>query len=172
MLEEKPRVRQYYKHRWFWFDLRIAHTQIKVLTWQQINQLITRTNRWEYHLSSTHTHTQEISFWNELSRTSFYLPTLQVVVWLNQLAQGYPTRILGEGVVYKKNQLNHELNIIVRGQPGDTSEKIFGKSRTTDMSLSSRTILLFRAEWYDKNERGLDKILTHQSKCAPGRWTR
>ena len=50
---------------------------------------------------STHTHTK-ISLWNELSRTSFYLPTLQVVVQLNQLAQGYPTQILGEGVVYKK----------------------------------------------------------------------
>ena len=33
--------------------------------------------------------------------TSFHLPTLQVVVQLSQLAQGYPTQILGEGVVYK-----------------------------------------------------------------------
>ena len=47
---------------------------------------------------NTHTKT---TLWDELSRTSFYLPTLQVVVWINQLAQGYPTQILGEGVVYR-----------------------------------------------------------------------
>ena len=46
------------------------------------------------------THTKDIP-WHELSQTSFYLPTLQVVVWLNQLAQGYPTRIPGERVVYR-----------------------------------------------------------------------
>ena len=27
---DQPRVRQHYEHRWFWFDLTIAHTQIKV----------------------------------------------------------------------------------------------------------------------------------------------
>ena len=48
------------------------------------------------------THYTRISLWNELSQTSFYLPTLQVVVKLNQLAQGYPTQILGEGVVYMR----------------------------------------------------------------------
>ena len=48
------------------------------------------------------THYTRISLWNELSQASFYLPTLQVVVWLNQLAQGYPTQILGERVVRKK----------------------------------------------------------------------
>ena len=26
---KQPRVRQHYEHRWFWFDLMIAHTQIK-----------------------------------------------------------------------------------------------------------------------------------------------
>ena len=70
---------------------------------------------------------KKISLSDELSQISFYLPTLQVVVWLNQLAQGYPTKILGEGVV-TRNQLDHELNRTVREQPGDTSEKIFGKS--------------------------------------------
>ena len=25
----QPRIRQHYEHRWFWLDLRIAHTQIK-----------------------------------------------------------------------------------------------------------------------------------------------
>ena len=91
------------------------------------------------------THYTRISLWNELSQESFYLPILQVVVQLSQLAQGYPTHILGERVVYRINQLDHELNIAVRKQPGDTSKKIFGKSRTTGMLLSSRTILLFRA---------------------------
>ena len=38
---------------------------------------------------------------------------------------------------FTRNQLDHELNIAVRWQPGNTSEKIFGKSRTTDMLLSS-----------------------------------
>ena len=42
---DQPRVRQHYEHRWYWFDLTIAHTQIKVLTWQQIQQLTMRTNR-------------------------------------------------------------------------------------------------------------------------------
>ena len=52
--------------------------------------------------SFVNTYYTRISLWNELSQASFYLPTLQVVVWLNQLAQAYPTQILGEGVVYKK----------------------------------------------------------------------
>ena len=29
---DQPRVRQHYEHRWFWFDLTMAHTQVKVLT--------------------------------------------------------------------------------------------------------------------------------------------
>ena len=99
-------------------------------------------------LSFFNTHTK-ISLWDELSRTSFYLPTLQVVVWLNQLAQGNQHEFLEKGWFTKINHLDHELNIAVRWQPGNTSEKIFGKSRTTDMLLSSRTILLFRARWYD-----------------------
>ena len=52
-----------------------------------------------------------------------------------------------------ENQLDHEFNIAVRWQPGDTSEKIFGKSRTTDILLSSRTILPFRARRYDQGAR-------------------
>ena len=60
------------------------------------------------------THYTRISLWNELSQASFYLPTLQVVVQLNQLAQNYLTQILGERVVYRINQLDHELNITVR----------------------------------------------------------
>ena len=59
------------------------------------------------------THYTRISLWNELSQASFYLPTLQVVVQLNHLAQGYPTQILGERMV-TRNQLDHELNIAVR----------------------------------------------------------
>ena len=99
------------------------------------------------------THTR-ISLWNELSRTSFHLPTLQVVVQLNQLAQGIQHRFLEKGW-FTRNQLDHELNITVRGQPGDTSEEIFRKSRTTDMFLSSGTILLFRARRYDQESEGL-----------------
>ena len=100
------------------------------------------------------THYTRISLWNELSQASFYLPTLQVVVQLNQLAQGYLTPILERGW-FTRNQLDHELNITVRWQPGDTFEKIFGKSRTTDMLLSSRTILLFRARRCDQKREGL-----------------
>ena len=48
------------------------------------------------------------------------------------------------------NQHDHKLNIAVMWQPDNTSEKIFGTSRTTDMLLSSRTILLFRARRYDQ----------------------
>ena len=97
---------------------------------------------------------KKISLSDKLSQISFYLPTLQVIAWLNQLAQGYPTRILGEGVV-TENQLDHELNIAVRWQPGDTSEKIFGTSQTTDMLLSSRRILSFGARRYDQITKGL-----------------
>ena len=89
------------------------------------------------------THTR-ISLRDERGRTSFYLPTLQFIVQLEQLAQGIQHRFLENGW-FKRNQLDHELNIAVRSQPGNTSEKIFGKSRTTDMLLSSRTTLLFRA---------------------------
>ena len=28
---DQPRIRQHYEHRWYWFDLTIAHTQIKGL---------------------------------------------------------------------------------------------------------------------------------------------
>ena len=117
------------------------------------------------------THIQNIPY-NELYRTSFYLPTLQVDAQLNQLAQGYPTRILGEGVVYKKNQLNHELNITVRGQPGDTFEKIFGKSRTTDMLLNSRTFLLFWARRWDQESDGLPQSYLIDRGVHQGKWTR
>ena len=47
-------------------------------------------------------------------------------------------------------QLVHKLNISVRGQPGGTSKKIFGKSRSTDMLVRSRSILLFGARRYDR----------------------
>ena len=117
----------------------------------------------------THTHTR-ISLWNELSRTSFHFPTLQVVVQLNQLAQGIQHRFL-EKRWFTRNQLDHKLNITVRGQPSNTSEKIFGKSRTTDMSLGLRSILPFRARRYDQISKGLI-IQTHWSKSAPGKWTR
>ena len=103
------------------------------------------------------THYTRISLWNKLSQASFYLPTLQVVVQLNQLAQGYPTRILGERVVYRINQLDHEINIAVRRQPGDTSEKTFRKSRTTGMLLSSRTISLLSARRYDQMSEDLTR---------------
>ena len=55
-----------------------------------------------------------------------------------------------------ENQLDHELNITVRGQPGNASEKIFEKSRTTDMLLSSRTILLFKARRHDQKSKGFN----------------
>ena len=145
----KPRVRQHYEYRWFWSDWMIAHTPIK--GWIKTIGPLTDHEVQSMKISTFfNTHIQRISLWNELSQVSFYLPTLQVVAWLNKLAQGYPTQILGERVVYKINQLDHELNITVRWQLGDTFEKIFGKSRTTDMLLSSRTISLFRARWYDQ----------------------
>ena len=56
----------------------------------------------------------------------------------------------------EENQHDHELNITVRGKPGNTSEKISGKSRTTDMSPSSRTILLFKARRHDQKSKGFN----------------
>ena len=76
-------------------------------------------------LQQTH---KKISLSNELSRTSFHLPTLQGCL-AYPTRSGYPTQILGERVVYRINQLEHELNIAVRWQPGNTSEKIYGKSQ-------------------------------------------
>ena len=69
-------------------------------------------------------------------------------------------------MVYRINQLDHELNITVRRQPGDTFEKIFGKSRTTDMLLSSRTILLFRAIRYDQISKGLNNPNSLIEECT------
>ena len=81
-------------------------------------------------------------------------------------SSGYPTRILGEGVVYRITQLDHELNIAVRWQPGNTSEKTFGTSRTTDMSLGSRSILPFRARRYDQISKGLNNPNSSIEGCT------
>ena len=117
---------------------------------------------------NTHTKT---TLWDELSRTSFYLPTLQVVVWLNQLAQGYPTRILGEGVVYKKptwSRTQHSGQVTTWWYFREDIQKITNHRYVTKLKNN----LSFQGKMIWSNERGLDKILTHQSKCAPGRWTR
>ena len=66
----------------------------------------------------------------------------------------------------EENQHDHELNIAVRWQPGNTSEKIFGTSRTTDMLLSSRTILLFRARRYDQISKGLNNPNSLIEECT------
>ena len=98
---------------------------------------------------NTHTHTKRYPLtWTKSDK--LYLPTLQVVVWLNQLAQGIQHGFLEKGWFTGINQLDHELNIAVRWQPGNTYEKIFGKLRTTVMLLSSRTILLLRARRHDQ----------------------
>ena len=73
-----------------------------------------------------------------------------------QLAQGIQHRFLEKGW-FMKNQLYHEPNITVRWQPGNTSEKIFGKLRTTGMLLSSRTISLLRARRYDQMSEDLTR---------------
>ena len=57
----------------------------------------------------------------------------------------------------EKNQHDHKLNIAARWQTGNTSNRIFGTSRTTDMLLSSRTTLLFRARRYDQMSEDLTK---------------
>ena len=113
---------------------------------------------------NTHTHKENIP-WHELSQTSFYLPTLQVVVWLDHSSGVSNTDSWRMGGL-EENQHDHELNIAVRWQLGNTSEKIFGKSRTTDMLLSSRTILIFRQDDMIKRVRDWI-ILTHWSKSAP-----
>ena len=65
-----------------------------------------------------------------------------------------------------KKQLDHEPNMAVRGQPGNTSEKITRTSRTTDMLLSSRTILLFRARRYDQQSKGLNNPNSLIEECT------
>ena len=83
----------------------IAHTQIKDLG-KTIDPTIDHEDQSMKISSFFNTHTDtRYPFGNELSQTTFYLPTLQVVVQLDQLAQGYPTQILGEGVVYWKTNL-------------------------------------------------------------------
>ena len=131
-LRDQPRVRQHYEHRWYWFDFDDSpHSN------QRIDKTIGPTTdhkdqsmKISSFFSTPYT---RISLWNELGQASFYLPT----------------QILGEGW-FTRNQLDHELNIAVRWQPGNTSEKIFGKSRSTDMLLGSRTILLFEARRDDQ----------------------
>ena len=102
------------------------------------------------------THYTRISLWNELSQTSFYLPTLQVVVQLNQLAQGYLTPILGKKVVHKKptwSRAQHNGQVTTWWYFREDIQK----SRTTGMLLSSRTILLLRARRYDQMSEDLTR---------------
>ena len=113
------------------------------------------------------THYTRISFWNELSQTSFYLPTLQVVVQLNQLAQGYLTPILGKKVVHKKptwSRAQHNGQVTAWWYFREDIRKITNHRYVTKLENN----LAFQGKMIWSNERGLDKILTHQSKSAPG----
>ena len=74
----QPWVRQHYEHRWFWFDLTKSHTQIKFD--KTIGSATDHKDHSMKRSSFFNTHYTRISLWNELSQTSFYLPTLQVVV--------------------------------------------------------------------------------------------
>ena len=152
MLEENPRIRQHYEHRWFWFDLAIAHTYIKGLG-KIIDPTIVHKDQLMKISSLFNTHKDSPLEWTESDKLlSSNSPSCCLAY---PTSSGYPTRILGEGGWFTRNQLDHELNIAVRWQPGNTSEKIYGKSRTTDMLLSSRTILLFRARQYNQQSEGL-----------------
>ena len=114
------------------------------------------------------THYTRISLWNELSQASFYLPTLQVVVWLNQLAQGYPTQILGERVVYRNkptwSRTQHSGQVTTWWYFWEDIQKITNHRYVTKLENN----LAFQGKMIWSNERGLDKILTYQSKSAPG----
>ena len=82
----------------------ISHTQIKGLG-KIIDPTIDHEDQPIKISSFFNTHTKEITLRDERGRASFYLPTLQVVVQLIQLAQGYPTHILGEWVVWRKTNM-------------------------------------------------------------------
>ena len=117
------------------------------------------------------THYTRISLWNELSQTSFYLPTLQVVVQLNQLAQGYLTPILGKKVVHKKptwSRAQHNGQVTTWWYFREDIWKITNHRYVTKLENN----LAFEGKTIWSEERGIAKILTHWSKGAPERWTR
>ena len=100
------------------------------------------------------THTR-ISLWNELSQIKLLSSNSPSYCLAYSTSSGVTrTDPWRKGGLWK-NQLDHELNIAVRWQPGNTSEKIFRESRATGMLLSSRTILLFGARRYDRKSKEL-----------------
>ena len=113
------------------------------------------------------THYTRISLWNELSQASFYLPTLQVVVELNQLAQGYPTRILGELVVYRNKPTwsrdQHSGQATTWWYFREDIRKITNRRYVTKLENN----LAFQGNMIWSNKRGIGTILTHWSKSAP-----
>ena len=139
---DQPRVRQHYEHCWFWFDLTIAHTQVKV--WQG-----NRSNNWSrgpidgdiIFLQHTHTHTKRYPLtWTKSDKLlSSNSPSCCLAQPTSSGISNTDSWRRGD---LEENQHDHELNIAVRWQPCNTSEKIFGTSRTTDMLLSLRTTFL------------------------------
>ena len=93
---------------------------------------------------NNHTNTR-ISLWKRTKSDKLSSSNSPSCCSVYQLAQGIQHRFLKKGW-FMENQLDHEPYIAVRWQPGNTSEKIFGKLRTTNMLLSSRTILLPRQD--------------------------
>ena len=154
MLKEQSRVRQHYEYRWFWFDLAMAHTQIKV--WGKTIGPTTDHRDQSMKISSIFNTHKKISLWRWTKwdkLPSSNSPSYCLAYWTSSRVSNTESWRM-DGL--EENQHDHELNIIVRGNPGSTSEKISGKSQTTNMSLSSRTILLFKARRHDQKSKGFN----------------
>ena len=148
---DQPRVTQHYEYRWFWSDWMIAHTPIK--GWIKMIGPLTDHEVQSMKISTFFNTYKTSLIMNYIGQASIFQLSKLMHSLTNQL-RDIQHRFLEKGW-FTTNQLDHELNIMVRDQPGDTSEKIFRKSRTTGMLLSSRTILLFRARRYDEQSKDL-----------------
>ena len=99
------------------------------------------------------THYTRISLWNELNLAKLLSSNSPscCLAWPTSSGVSHTDSWRMGGL--DENQHDHELNIAVRWQPGNTCEKIFRTSRTTGMLLSLRTILLFRARRYNQTSK-------------------
>ena len=90
----------------------------------------------------------------------------QVVVWLNQLSQGYPTQILGERGGHKKptwSRIQHSGQVTTWWYFWEDIRKIMNHRYVTKLENN----LAFQGKTIWSKERWIDTILTHWSESAP-----
>ena len=151
MLEENPRVRQHYEHRWFWFDLRIAHTQIKVFG-KTIDPTTDHEDQSMGISSFFNTYTRYPLTWAKSDKLlSSNSPSCCLAY---PTSSGYPTRILGERVVYKKptwSRTQHSGQVTTWWYFRKDIRKITNHQYVTKLENN----LAFETRRYDQKSEGL-----------------